>query len=156
MAQVDVAEVLTREHHEIDAGIESFTQDRADGRLDPEPILQAFAALRRHIYLEEELLFPAVQRAGLMMPIMVMNREHGEIWNGMDAIESALGADQDPASARELCEQLLAVLESHNLKEEPIVYPHAATDLSEKEDRILSDFIESGSMPVGWVCQAVR
>lgn len=156
MAAIDVAEILTREHREIDAGIATFTEALDHGRVEPDPLLQAFAALRRHIYIEEELLFPGVQRAGLTMPIMVMNKEHGEIWNGMDAIESALGADDDPQRARELCQDLLAILDRHNMKEEPIVYPHAATDLTEQEDRILTDFVESGTFPARWVCHEVR
>ena len=49
MATVDVADALTREHHEIDAGIEAFARALDGGELDPSPLLRAFAALRRHI-----------------------------------------------------------------------------------------------------------
>lgn len=53
---------LEREHHEIDAGIEKFLEDPAP----TQSLATAFTALRRHIYLEEEYLFPPLRAEGLM------------------------------------------------------------------------------------------
>jgi hemerythrin-like domain-containing protein len=155
MDSVSVA--LIREHHEIDAGNERFAAALDGGTVDPEPLTQAFAALRRHIYLEEELLFPPIRRAGLLMPLLVMVKEHGELWQLMGAIEERLAAgDGDAESLRSACDRLLAGLDQHNSKEEPIVYPHAATDLGPDEEAVLAEFIETGRMPTDWVCEAVR
>src|SRR5690625_7839510 len=53
-------------------------------------LLKAFAALRRHIYLEEEFVFPALADPSLAMAIMVMYREHGSIWRLMDQAEEQI------------------------------------------------------------------
>ncbi len=154
---IDLADSLTREHHEIDAGLEGFLRELGEGTVNPEPMRRAFAALRRHIYLEEEFLFPPIRRSGLMMPILVMTKEHGEIWRLMDGIDRLLGAaDTDEAAIAAGCRELLEALGGHNMKEEPIVYPHGATDLTSDEEAILADFVANGEMPSGWVCAAAR
>src|SRR5215472_14631906 len=81
---------LEHEHHEIDEGIAAFTA--APG--DRQPLAHAIRALRRHIYLEEEFLFPMLYQAqpGVAAPVFVMLREHGQIWTLMDSLE-LLGND---------------------------------------------------------------
>ena len=82
-----MAAAFTAEHHDIDAGIERCLADTAapDPRQRAVPLQNAMAALRRHIYLEEEIVFPHLPKGALMMPLMVMRKEHGEIWQRMDA-----------------------------------------------------------------------
>lgn len=165
-------EALTREHREVDAAVEAFVGDLARGVVDASRLRPALVALRRHIYLEEEVVFPPVQRAGLVMPVLVMLREHGELWRTMDRLEGLLddlarpsagtGGDEttgeaaDSGSRDELvatCRGLLVALERHNGKEEPIVYPHVSSDLSAAEQAVLSDLMASGATPDGWTCQ---
>ncbi|MEO7129804.1 MAG: hemerythrin domain-containing protein [Dermatophilaceae bacterium] len=143
-----LAQALEREHHEIDAGIESFLQ----GASAAESLLPALVALRRHIYLEEEFLFPPLRAAGLMMPIMVMIREHGALWDTMGALQAQLDGGTE-AEAGASGHALLALLESHNSKEEPILYSQADPVLAPEATADLHDFIESGQMPEGWVCE---
>jgi len=153
----DLAEALTREHHDIDAGVDAFVEALDGGEVNAEPLQRAFAALRRHIYLEEEVLFPPIRRAGMMMPILVMTKEHGVIWQLMDALDDLLNADEtDVEAVRSTCQQLMAALDQHNAKEEPIVYPRASTDLTAAEATRLGELIETGSTPSGWLCEAVR
>ncbi len=146
-----LAAALLEEHHVIDAGIEAYVAG-LEGEPDPAPLLDAMAALRRHIYLEEELLFPPIHQAGLVMPILVMLREHGELWRAMDELDVLVGSG-DAERLRTACAALLGLLEAHNSKEEPIVYPHAATDLSEEAAAELARFLETGRMPEGWTCR---
>ena len=141
-----IADALTREHHAIDAGIETFLADDAD----PATLREALDALRRHIYLEERFLFPPLKQS-MMMPIIVMLREHGELWRGMDAIESALS--QPEADAQVQCRELLRLLDDHNRKEEPIIYPRVDADLPDDVRAELMEFIATGSYPAGWVCE---
>ena len=68
--------VLKREHHEIDSAIAAFIEKLDGGCVQPEPLRAALEALRRHIYLEETILFPPIREAGMIMPIFVMMREH--------------------------------------------------------------------------------
>jgi hemerythrin-like domain-containing protein len=114
-------------------------------------LLQAVQALRRHIYLEEEFLFPPMREAGFVAPIFVMLREHGVLWQTMEAIERELEEAADAELPGE-CKWLLAQLEKHNAKEEPILYPHADAVLGAPASEELRAFLESGRMPTGWVC----
>lgn len=150
---------LTREHRDIDARVEEFAVGVAEGSVHAEPLVGAIAALRRHIYLEEEFLFPPIQAAGLVMPIQVMVHEHARIWQVMDDLEQQLdsgsGAALAPDTALASCRDLLALLDQHNSKEEPIVYPRAETDLPPEASAALTEFLRTGRMPDDWICQGL-
>ena len=148
-----LAAALEREHHEIDAGIEAFLASGADDRDRTNALTRAVAALRRHIYLEEAFLFPPLRDAGLVAPVFVMLREHGEIWNTMDALDTQLSDDTGSRSGGESCRELLAQLERHNAKEEAIIYPQADTVLSADAAASLRAFLSCGQTPEGWACQ---
>jgi len=144
---------LEREHHEIDAGLESFVAGLDEGKIRHEELGRAVDALRRHIYLEEEFLFPPLRAAGLIPPVLVMLREHGEIWRRLDALEAEVGPGTVADTAQARCRELLGHLASHNAKEEPIIYPQGDAVLDEGAKRHLLDFIDDGRMPPGWVCE---
>lgn len=147
-----IAAALEREHRDIDGCVEAFLDDPA-GAADV--LRTGLAALRRHIYLEEVFLFPPVRAAGLEMPVQVMLTEHGQIWRLMDRAAAALDAD-DPRAAVPAVEEMLDLLDRHNAKEEPVIYPHADTDLLPDQADQLDLFIGMGSMPADWVCERAR
>jgi hemerythrin-like domain-containing protein len=167
---IDLAAALESEHREVDAGIEEFLEQAGEapaglgrGALRPQSLRTAMEALRRHIYLEEEFLFPPIRAAGMVMPIMVMVREHGALWRAMDELDDELtGAPAEAAGQADRdrrdrilagCRELLALLDRHNAKEEPIIYPRSACDLSDAERADLAEFLRRGRTPDGWVCQ---
>ena len=162
MSQVPLADALTREHREIDEGIEQFVEALDRGALEADPLLGSIEALRRHIYLEETFVFPPLRHIGLMMPVMVMLREHGELWNQMDDVvrllesTTASSGSADSAKIQATCRELLARLDQHNTKEEPIIYPRADSDLPIETTTDLRAFLETGTTPPGWVCEAAR
>lgn len=47
------------------------------------------------------------------------------------------------------CRKLLGQVDQHNSKEEPIIYPHAATGLTEEAGAELAGFLQNGSTPDG-------
>ena len=147
-----LAAALEREHREIDEGIEAFLAAQAEGRRQTEPLARAIEALRRHIFLEEEFLFPPLRDAGLVAPIFVMLREHGEIWDTLDLIEAQLDAGTSAPTLSAICRRLLAQLERHNSKEEPVLYPQADTVLTAAASAGLRAFLAAGRIPEGWVC----
>ncbi|HLS45780.1 MAG TPA: hemerythrin domain-containing protein [Ornithinicoccus sp.] len=149
MDDTTLTEALEREHREIDAGLEAFLGQAGEG--GTEDLGRASAALRRHIYLEEQFLFPPLRAAGLLAPVLVMLREHGDIWRTLDDLEHQV-ALQDGSAASSHCRALLAMLEAHNAKEEPIIYPEGDARLSPEAKQELQDFLEGGRMPDGWVC----
>jgi len=152
MGSGTLSRALEREHHEIDAGIEAFNSEGLDERERVEALQRAIDALRRHIYLEEEFLFPPME-ADLMIPMMVMLREHGQIWRSLDAIEAKLDGEAREDSLPQACRELLLLLAGHNAKEEPIFYGSADQTLSADESAELKALIDSGRMPDGWVCR---
>jgi regulator of cell morphogenesis and NO signaling len=123
------------------------------GSVQPEPLTAALEALRRHIYLEEVFLFPPVREAGMVMPIFVMMREHGELWRTMDVLTDLLADGKDRRRLGYTCRQLLDQLGQHNSKEEPVIYPRSDTDLPAPTSAELTRFIETGRTPDGWVCR---
>src|SRR4029079_19214100 len=108
-----LALALEREHREIEPAVEAYLSIPDGGQGHAEHLKEAMAALRRHIYLEEEFLFPPLRAAGLVAPIFVMLREHGELWRRMGSIERGLSGEKTGAEVP-ACEQLLAQLERHN------------------------------------------
>ena len=101
-----LAAALERERHEIDEQIAAFTA--APG--DRQPLTRAIRALRRHIYLEEEFLFPLLREAepGLAAPVFVMLREHAQIWGTLDSLERATNAGTGTGLA--LCKRMTGQL----------------------------------------------
>lgn len=143
---------MEREHHEIDAGIEGFSSGDLSDQERADSLKRAIDALRRHIYLEEEFLFPPMS-GDLAIPTMVMLREHGEIWQNLNRIEAMLEEDGSGDSLTEACRQVLVQLEVHNEKEEPIFYEQADQTLSPAESSELMNLIETSQMPNGWICR---
>ncbi|MGH9095167.1 MAG: hemerythrin domain-containing protein, partial [Acidimicrobiales bacterium] len=123
-----MSKALEREHVEIDRGIDSFSSGPEGGEGGDSKtagLTAALGELRRHIYFEEELLFPPLRDAGLVPPLLVMCQEHGEIWATMDALTVGVTSGADAALLRHLVDRLIAQLQEHNQKEEMIVYPAA-------------------------------
>ena len=143
---------LEREHREIDGGIEAFIAGLPAGKAETEPLVRVMDGLRRHIYLEEEFLFPPLRAAGMMVPLFVMVRQHGELWDAMRALDALLAVDTGADALLEACRGLLDLLDQHNAKEEPIIYPQADKVLTETASAELSAFLEMGRMPEGWSC----
>lgn len=140
---------LEAEHRAIDGGIEAYLTTLQDGSADAAPLQQAMTGLRRHIYLEEQFLFPPLRASGMMMALLVMVKEHGELWRAMDGLDALL-ADGSADERAAACRDLLALLEAHNSKEEPIIYTKADDVLSAPASAELREFLASGSTPAGW------
>lgn len=156
METESLAAALEREHHEIDRGIDAFVSCPAAQDRDPKPLREAIHALRRHIYLEEELLFPPLREEGLLAPIFVMLREHAQIWQTLCALERELDTPTAHGADLACCHQLVVQLQHHNLKEEKIIYPQADEVLSAAAVTQLTAVLGTGKMPAGWVCERAR
>lgn len=143
---------LEHDHHRIDEGFARFAESLSGPAVDREAFDGAALALRHHIYIEEVHHFPVVRASGLMGPILVMLREHGEIWDLLDKVAAALDRGDD-AEAKAVWPQLADVLEQHNLKEEKIVYPAGDEKLPPEVAATIADELESGTTPDGWICE---
>ncbi len=156
METESLAAALEREHREVDAGIAAFTAGSPSGGRERKQLARAIHALRRHIYLEEEFLFPLLHQAepGLAAPIFVMLREHAQLWQTLGLLEREVDAGTgDPLQT---CRRLTAQLLHHNLKEEKVLYPRADQVLPEPAAAKLREFASAGELPAGWVCIRAR
>lgn len=151
-----LGQALEREHREIDAGIARFAGTGAASAGDSAAGLEtALDRLRRHIYLEEEHLFPPLSAAGMVGPVFVMTREHAEMWQWAEQLAAAAaGGDWAAAAAR--CRELASLLDAHNGKEEAIVYAGADRVLAPQLRAELTDLVATAAMPDGWVCEGAR
>jgi hemerythrin-like domain-containing protein len=145
--------VLEEDHRAIDRDIEAFIA--ASGVSAP-ALSSAVATLRRHIYLEEEILFPMLGKGGIEMPLFVMRREHGVMWPVMDVLDGGVEAGADADVLVEESRGLLLQLQAHNPKEESIVYAAADETLDEEQRRTFAAAFGEAQLPPGWVCEAVR
>ena len=162
METESLAAALEREHQEIDARIEAFTAGLPPASRDRQPLARAIRALRRHIYLEEEFLFPVLGAAepGLAAPVFVMLHEHAQLWRTLDELARELdaGPGTGPGTGPELalCRQLAVQLLHHNLKEEKVLYPRAGDLVTRRAATRLREFLSAGELPDGWVCFRAR
>lgn len=156
MADTGVASALEREHREIDAGLAEFQDGLETGESKEAALRAASSALRRHIFIEEELLFPPLRSAGLYGPVTVMLMEHAEIWRTLDELDALVDSGGDRRAMEQALATLSRLLNEHNEKEEHILYPQADLATAADVRQNVLDQVASGSLPAGWVCQHLR
>ena len=130
------SQVLSSDHREIDRTFEEFqaTPPAATGRRTE--LFDRFATdLRRHIAVEEQLLFPVFGEGEPSRRLLVdlMLDEHRRIEEVLQEIHRRL--DTGPASTGDLESELLNVLWAHNAREEESVYPWFDAHLSSQQAR---------------------
>lgn len=151
-----VSAVLEAEHRWIDERFTRFQQSLETGHPDTSPFQEAAAKLHRHIYLEEELLFPRVETRGLDGPTAVMVQEHGEICRQLALVGDLLESDAELARIQQAFAALGNLLAEHNAKEEQILYPASDQFLTEQERAETVARFEQAEAPEGWLCRAHR
>lgn len=134
---------LEAQHRQIDDGLKAALRGSASDAV----LADALRLLQEHIHLEEAVLFPPLERAGLSMPIFVMQREHGQMW---PLIETLLASGA--AAAHEPGRELFQMLQIHNPKEEQILYRAADQLPQQTEDGALLRALQDARMPAGWAC----
>lgn len=88
------------------------------------------ATLVSHARIEDELLFPALERhLGPAGPLVVMRHEHEEIERALEAAAAA----QTPADAHEHLRRALGIAHEHFAKEEQVLFRMAHDVLSDAE-----------------------
>ncbi len=142
--------LLEAEHHVIDGGIATFRASLAGEEPKVSAMREASALLRRHIYAEEELVFPKLRAGNLAMAVFVMLRDHGALWEALDAIDAKLDAGSR-AGLDEALDALVALLQKHNGKEEIVLYAELERALDPATAERLASFLRDGALPEGWV-----
>ena len=90
------------------------------------PAWQKFdAGIRRHIAMEEEVLFPALELASSMGdggPTSVMRMEHKQMLGLLHQIDAEIEAGK-AEQAMDVGDTLLMLVQQHNVKEEGMLHP---------------------------------
>ncbi len=135
-----VTECLQADHARLDRFLADARQGVACGAMPEarEHFDRFDRGLRRHIRLEEHIVFPVFEeRTRNAGPVAVMNGEHQRIEVLLGAAAAALAAvdrERFDAAARELT----GIIEVHNRKEERILYPKTDQALDAAERRALA------------------
>ena len=135
-----ILEFMSIDHDRLDNKIRTYSADKLVDIERAESIFLSFKnELERHIIWEEDILFPVFERkTGIKDggPTSVMRTEHIQIKNHLQEIKKKLHAKkiQDPCKEEVA---LLEVLESHNQKEENIIYPGIDNLTSEQEKELM-------------------
>lgn len=148
-----ISAALLRKHREIDSAIKLFIERLEAGSMQTELVAATLEMLRQHIYLEEVFLFPPIREAGIVMPILGMMREHGQLWATMERAAELLTDPEEGPRLKATCGQLLDQLHTHSFNEEPAIYLHANYALPASTSAELTRFAATGRLPEGWKCQ---
>ncbi len=132
-----VTDYLGSDHRRLDkimqrcgASVESGDMKQAASLFD-----EFHEGLKRHIKIEEGLLFPAFEAATetdrSSGPTGVMRSEHEEILRLMGLLKEHFSGESPTAAGFEtLRGKLVFALKEHNLKEERVLYPTTDRELS--------------------------
>ena len=130
----DVTTYLSWDHDRLEAILADVCLHVDAGKLAEGEVgyREFLTGLKRHIRVEEELLFPLFEaRTGVIGgPTEVMRAEHREIERALEMMREGL-AQRDTGAFRDGLRFLRSVLPDHNAKEEHVLYPTT--------DRVLSD-----------------
>lgn len=135
MEPFSIRTYFQQDHTELDDLLVQFqTLKRSDYAAAKSRFVAFKFGLQRHIVWEEELLFPAWERATGQTesgPTAVMRREHRQIADALEALHRKVQAADPESDAEERA--LLALLSSHNQKEERVLYPALDGTLGDEE-----------------------
>lgn len=136
------SEILPGHHKHCDGLF--VTAEEAVQNGDWPAVDKAFARLnaqmRAHFQAEEELLFPAFERATGMTqgPTQMMRYEHAQMRSLLSQLAEACAA-HDAEGYGGAAETLLMLMQQHNMKEENILYPMCDRSLGSDAERVCAE-----------------
>ena len=129
-----LADFFSGDHHDCNskwAQVEEVL-DSGDGAALGKAWRKFEQATRRHLAMEEEVMFPAFEAAsgmGESGPTVVMRQEHQQMRALLDQIGLAIDAG-DGEEALDLGDTLHMLTQQHNIKEEGMLYSMAENVLA--------------------------
>lgn len=122
-----ITAILTADHRRGDRLFDAAL--RAAGQADWSACHEQFSAfvqaLRHHMGIEEEVLFPAFEQATGIHgsgPTWVMRQEHRQMLAALEQIAAAIAA-RDAENFDALTQSFAARMAAHSAKEERVLYP---------------------------------
>jgi iron-sulfur cluster repair protein YtfE (RIC family) len=127
--ETSLSAFFTQDHRDCDARWADVEEllDASDIET-AQPAWEKFdIGMRRHMAMEEEVLFPAFDvRSGMGGggPVAMMKMEHQQMRGLLDQIGECMDAG-DAQEALDIGDTLLMLVQQHNVKEEGMLYPMA-------------------------------
>ena len=133
-AQASLSEFFTHDHRSCDGNWADVEAAVESGRAeDIAAAWQRFdGSMRRHLQMEEEVLFPAFEEVTGMRdagPTFIMRSEHAQMRGLLDQMGAAAGSGAWEDLV-DLGDTLLMLIQQHNAKEEQMLYPMSERALS--------------------------
>ncbi len=130
-----VKDFMEADHDRLDGIFTDFQQTKEKDMQTAKELFEKFkAGLERHIYWEEEILFPVFEeKTGQKNqgPTFVMRQEHTQIRGYLNQIKNKLENGNIETEYEE--KGMLNVLKIHNEKEEKILYPWIDQTFTEQD-----------------------
>ena len=132
--EAGLASFFTQDHQDCDARWAELEDQLAGAdEATGQALWQVFdSSMRRHLAMEEDILFPAFDsRSGMAGggPTAMMRMEHMQMRGLLDQIGASMAAG-DTEEALDVGDTLLMLIQQHNIKEEGMLYPMAQNMLS--------------------------
>ncbi|MCU7846364.1 MAG: hemerythrin domain-containing protein [Candidatus Thiodiazotropha sp. (ex Monitilora ramsayi)] len=101
------------------------------------------ASMEHHFKIEEELLFPELEKAAPQAggPVNVMTMEHDQMRHLMKQLASSVDKKSKELSTG-YSDTLLVTMQQHNIKEESVLYPMADNAVPVLADEIAKAYAE--------------
>lgn len=145
-----ISRILEEDHRVIDEHFARFAASLETGSPDVVALHEGTRALKHHIWVEEELHFPPLRDGDLIFQLVLLYREHGEIWLLLDTLADEVATGRDPSHT---FQTLLSMLECHNPKEEQLIYPAGDDLLDADTSAHVRQAMGSRDIPDGWLPQ---
>jgi hemerythrin-like domain-containing protein len=127
---LSIGEAFAYDHRRLEQALEASVADARAGRW--EAAAEAFAAFRRgierHMEVEEQILFPAVEGGAETPLTAILRKGHRDLRAFFDEIDDALQA-RDAEECTHTAATIKALLARHDEKEEAELYPAAQARL---------------------------
>lgn len=149
---VNLHHALAQEYPAIQQRIDGFLVQLGGWPFASAELAHSVTALRRHIYVEEEFLFPPLREAGMVGPVYAMSADHQDLWRSLVRVEEHLNDASSYEVQQESCRILAAQLDRHTSREDPVVFEHVDDVLSPQAMADLRAFVENATPPPGWTC----
>lgn len=140
MEDENVEYFMTKDHQDTNEILDTVLKDSIKGVVDRESIAKVTEMLMRHIYIEEEILFPKLPSDN-DKDVEFLEVQHGEVFRFLKSLNSSNNADL----IKDISKKLLDLLIEHNAFEESFIYGNF--------EKLDAAFIEKITFPVGWKCR---
>ena len=139
MAGVDVEYFMMDDHQETNSRIAELLSSK--GKLDKNTVQEIGSMLRRHIFIEEAILFPELSPE-MYNDMEYLEKEHGDVFMVLDSMANQM----DEEKIRKSLKDLLTILLEHNSYEESFIY-----NFFSKKDAALLEAVKAA--PENWKCR---